>query len=99
MTSVTILIFPNWEAAMMSPWDAAMPRSPVMAISRPMITVATQADTRPISTSEMSAAAMSSLSAMGSRSCPRVVTCLRLLAIRPSSQSVRTAARKIAPAG
>ena len=53
-----------------------MMRSTLTATSRPMMTMATQAATRSCATSAMSAAAMSSLSASGSRNCPSVVTCL-----------------------
>ena len=54
-----------------------MLRRPVIANSRPMITATIQAGAASIWTSEMKAAAVSSLSAMGSINWPSVVTCLR----------------------
>ena len=54
-------------------WPAAT-RSPLTANSRAMITIATHAATRSSDTSEISAAAISSLSAIGSITLPNVVT-------------------------
>jgi len=51
-------------------------RSTLTATSRPMMSMATQTAMRPWLTRAMSAAAMSSLSASGSRNCPSVVICL-----------------------
>ncbi len=57
-------------------WPAAT-RSPLTANSRAMITIATQAATRSSDTSEISAAAIRSLSAIGSITFPNVVTASR----------------------
>ena len=59
------------------PRSAAIARITVTAISRAMITIATQAASRSSETSETSAATISSLSAIGSISLPKVVTASR----------------------
>jgi hypothetical protein len=83
-TCESILNLPIFEAAMTTPSAAATERRPVTASSRPMMMQTAQAGASRFSTSEMSAAEMSSLSAMGSRSVPRRETCWRLRAICPS---------------
>jgi hypothetical protein len=93
MTSAVMVALPKSLAWITTFWDAAIPRSPVMARSRPTISTTIQAGTRPTCTKEIRLAEIRSLSATGSRSFPRVVTWRMLRAMRPSSQSVRTAAR------
>ncbi len=56
------------------PRPAAMFRRPVTANSRPRMIMTIQAGTRPISTIDRKAAAVSSLSASGSRRIPTRVT-------------------------
>ena len=73
-TCATILIFPSSEASIVNPCLAAMLRRPVMASSRPTMITTIQAGAQPSSTSEMKAAEISNLSAIGSRSMPSVVT-------------------------
>ena len=70
ITCATVLVFPNGEAAMVTPCCAAMERSPETANSRPMMMTTIQARATPSSTSEMNAADMRSLSAIGSRRAP-----------------------------
>ena len=70
----TVLTLPIQLAAITTPRSAAIERSTVTASSRAMITIATQAGSRPSETSETSAAVISSLSASGSISLPKVVT-------------------------
>ena len=89
--SLPILALPNADAGMLIPLDEAMARNPVTAISRPMMTMAAQAGTRPRATRQMRAEAMRSLSAVGSRSWPSTVTIPFLRASQPSSQSVSEA--------
>src|SRR4051794_27027784 len=74
--------------------SAAIARITVTANSRAMITIATQAATRSRETRETSAAAISSLSAIGSISFPKVVTASRERAKYPSRPSVRAARAK-----
>src|SRR3954452_25344994 len=71
-------------------WPAAT-RRPLTANSRAMITIATQPSTGWSDTSEISAAAISSLSAIGSITLPKVVTLRRRRAIQPSTPSVTAA--------
>ena len=68
---------PSQLAAITMPRSTAIARSPVTANSRAMITIATQAASRSSETSETSAAVISSLSASGSISLPKVVTASR----------------------
>ena len=91
VTWATIFAFPRPEARMRIPLPAARFRRPVTASSRARMIITTQAGTRPISTSERKAAALSSLSARGSRRMPRRVTWFRRRATKPSRKSVRTA--------
>src|ERR1039458_241354 len=72
-----------------------MLRNPETANSRPMINTAIQPGRERICTSEIRAAEISSLSAMGSSSVPMVVTCFQRRARYPSSKSVNAATRKI----
>ena len=65
--------FPQIDGGTSTPSMAAMPRRPEMAISRPMITKAAQAQARPASTRTSNDPATSSLSAMVSRNPPRMV--------------------------
>ena len=71
-------------APIVIPWLEAIMRSPSTANSRPMMIQTIQARATPICTSEMNAAEVSSLSAIGSRRMPRVVTWSRLRASQPS---------------
>ena len=73
----TVFTLPIQLAAITTPRSAAIARSPVTANSRAMITIATQACSRSSETSEISAAVISSLSAIGSISLPKVVTASR----------------------
>ena len=68
------MTFPNVLAAITTPAWVAPRRSTVTASSRAMMTIATHAGSRPRETSESSAAMISSLSARGSMSLPKVVT-------------------------
>ena len=71
------MAFPSALAGITTPcWPAAM-RSPLTANSRAMITIATQPASRSRLTSEISAAAIISLSATGSITLPNVVTAWR----------------------
>ncbi len=70
-------------------------RRPDTANSRPITTTTIHAGAMSSSTSEMNAAEMSSLSAMGSSSVPSVVISPRRRASQPSRKSVATAVRKI----
>src|SRR5262249_18112069 len=62
------------DAGTMTPTDAATARKPVTASSRPTITTTIQASILSMASSDTSAAATRSLSAIGSRRVPRVVT-------------------------
>ena len=73
----TVFTLPSQLAAITMPRSAAIARRPVTAISRAMITIATQASRRSSETSETSAAVTRSLSASGSISLPKVVTAPR----------------------
>ena len=68
------------DALMVKPSAEAMERSPVTANSRPMMMTMAQAGAMRFSTSEMSAAEISNLSAMGSSRMPSVETWPRLRA-------------------
>ena len=68
---------PKLLAGMITPACVAPIRSTVTASSRAMITIAIHAARRCSETSEISAATISSLSASGSISLPKVVTELR----------------------
>ena len=68
-----VLTLPNMLAAITTPACVAPRRSTVTASSRVMITIATHAASRCSETSEISAATISSLSASGSISLPKVV--------------------------
>ena len=70
---VNIFALPQPDAAMMIPRPDAIDRRPDTANSRPMTTTTIQAGARPSSTSEMNAAEIRSLSAIGSSSVPSVV--------------------------
>ena len=72
-TWVIVFTLPSALAGITTPWAAAATRRPLTANSRAMITIAAQAATRPRLTSEISAAAISSLSAIGSITFPNVV--------------------------
>jgi len=76
-TCDTIFPLPRAEAGMRCPHPAATFRRPVTAISRPRMIITIQAGTASISTRDRKAAAVSSLSAMGSRRMPSRVTWLR----------------------
>ena len=73
----TVLILPSQLAEITMPRSAAIARIMVTANSRAMITIATQASRRSSETRETSAATISSLSAIGSISLPKVVTASR----------------------
>ena len=68
-----VFCFPSCPAAMTIPSLMAMVRSPVTMNSRAMMTMTTQAATRPRWTSITSAAMTMSLSASGSRNLPMTV--------------------------
>ena len=80
---------------MTMPRPDAIDRRPDTANSRPITTTTIQAGASPSSTSEMNAAEISSLSAIGSSSVPSVVISPRRRASQPSRKSVATAVRKI----
>ena len=65
------------DAGTITPTDAATARRPVTASSRPTMTTTIHASILSMASSDTSAAATRSLSAIGSRSVPRVVTWLR----------------------
>ena len=74
------------------PSDAdTAPRSPMISSSRPTITKAIHADTRPTSTRASSTPDTSSLSAAVSRKLPSVEVCFHRRARRPSKKSVAAA--------
>ena len=81
---------------MTKPSAAATLLNPETANSRPTMMQTAQAGASRFSTSEMSAALMSSLSAMGSSRMPKREICWRLRAMRPSRKSVKAAPRKSA---
>src|SRR2546422_6317632 len=95
---LTVFHFARREAGTITPTEAATARSPVTASSRPTIATTIQASILEIASSETSAAATSSLSAIGSRRVPSVVTWLRRRATTPSAQSVIAARMKMAAA-
>src|SRR3954452_9342280 len=72
-TCTIVLILPHPAAGTTTPCAVAAIRVRVTASSRAMMTIATQAGSRPSETSETSAATTSSLSATGSMSLPNVV--------------------------
>ena len=76
-TCATIFPLPRPEAGMRWPQPAATLRRPVTASSRPRMIITIQAGALSISTSERKAAAVSSLSAMGSSRMPSLVTWFR----------------------
>src|SRR5579859_4469054 len=98
VTCATILVLPRSLALIVYPSAAAMLRSPEIANSRPTIRITIHPGTAFTCTSEINAAEMSSLSAMGSSRVPIVVTCPQRRARYPSSRSVAAATRKIASA-
>ena len=77
ITCATVFVFPSGDAAMVTPFCAAMARRPETANSRPMMITTIQARATPSSTNEMNAADISSLSAIGSSNAPRRVVLLR----------------------
>ena len=68
------MALPSHDAAITTPRSTATMRSIVTASSRAMITIATHGAMRSSDTSEISGAMISSLSASGSISLPKVVT-------------------------
>src|SRR5262245_3814249 len=95
---LTVLSLASRDAGTITPTPAATALSPVTASSRPMITATIHAAILSIWSSDTSAEATRSLSAMGSSNVPRVVTWLRRRAMTPSSQSVMDARMKITAA-
>src|SRR5919197_5517224 len=95
---LTVFHFASREAGTITPTEAATARSPVTANSRPTITTTIHASILSIASSETRAAATRSLSAIGSRCVPSVVTWLRRRATTPSAQSVIAARMKMAAA-
>ena len=93
-----ILYLPRLLAEIMTPWEELIILKPETANSRQMITTTTHPEALPISTNGTSAATNNNLSAMGSINFPKVVIWLVLLAIWPSSQSVKEASPKITAA-
>ena len=89
-----VLAFPHQFAAMTTPCWVAASRVTVTANSRAMITIATQPGRRSSETRATSAAMISSLSAIGSMSLPKVVIALRERASQPSIASVSEASAK-----
>jgi hypothetical protein len=83
-TCATIFALPSEEARISTPRPAATLRSPVTASSRASTIITAHAGTSPISTRERNAAAVSSLSARGSRRIPSLVTSFRRRAKKPS---------------
>ena len=79
-TCSAIFTWPSDEAGIVKPRVCARLRSAVLANSRPMLSATIQAGARSSWTSEMKAAEVSSLSAIGSSICPSHVTCRRRLA-------------------
>ena len=69
-------------------------RNAEIAISRPMMMIASHASARFSWTSRISAAATISLSATGSRNAPNALVCPQRRASQPSSQSVIAATAK-----
>jgi len=86
--------FPHLEAAMITPFEAASPLKVVTAISLATMTATAHAGALPMDTKNIKTVNTRSLSLMGSRSFPRLVTELVLLAKRPSNRSVRAARQK-----
>src|ERR1041385_5244300 len=74
-TCAAILNFPIRDAEIKSPSAAAIERRPETANSRPTMMQTAHAGASRFSTSEMSAALMSSLSAMASRDLPVEIVC------------------------
>ena len=79
-TCATILALPSGPAGITMFCDAATARRPFTANSRPIITTTSHAGTFPVSTREINAPAIKSLSAIGSINLPNTVICLRLRA-------------------
>src|SRR5213594_1429287 len=92
---LTVFHLARREAGTMTPTDSATARKPVTASSRPTITTTIHASILSIASRETSAAATSSLSAIGSSKVTRVVTWLRRRASIPSAQSVMAARMKM----
>lgn len=88
------LNFPHLEAAMIIPFEAATPLRVVTAISLATMTATAHAGALPMDTKNIKTVDTRSLSLMGSRSFPRLVTVLVLLARIPSKRSVRAARQK-----
>src|SRR5215471_4737138 len=82
--TVTTLNLPIFEAEITMPSVAAIERNPVTANSLPTMITTAHAGASWCSTSEIRAAEISSLSAIGSSSFPSLETCLRLRASFPS---------------
>src|SRR5882762_8484793 len=95
---LTVFHLASRDAGTMTPTDAATARRPVTASSRPTITTTIQAWILSIASSETSAAATRSLSAIGSSRVPSVVTWFRRRASMPSAQSVIAERMKMAAA-
>src|SRR5437773_2099048 len=95
---LTVFHLASRDAGTMTPTDAATARRPVTASSRPTITTTIHAWILSIASSETSAAATRSLSAIGSSRVPSVVTWFRRRASMPSAQSVMAERMKIAAA-
>ena len=83
-----IFVFPRSLALIVYPSAAAIPRNPVTANSLAMIRIAIHPGIIRTCTSEINAAEISSLSAIGSSNVPTVVTCFQRRARYPSSKSV-----------
>src|SRR3954447_17869563 len=93
-TCTTVLTLPSGLAGITTPCCPAATRRPLTANSRAMITIAAHGATRSSDTSVISAAAISSLSAIGSMTFPNVVIERRDRAMYPSRPSVMAAAAK-----
>src|SRR5581483_6274499 len=83
-TCATILNLPILDTQITTPSVAAIDRKPVTANSRPTMITTAQAGARSFLTSEINAAEIKSLSAIGSSNLPSVETCFQLRANFPS---------------
>jgi len=89
-----VLYFPKALACMTIPSPIAMPRNPVIAISRAIITITIQTGMRSSGISIIIVRETRSLSTNGSRSFPSTVTVPYFLAKNPSKMSVTEAKTK-----
>ncbi len=88
MNWAVALILPHIDGRTRPPVTATIPRSPITAISRKMMTNAAHTDTRSMAISPSSAPVTSSLSAVVSRNAPSTDSCFQRRARYPSKKSV-----------